>query len=109
MFTRLFVQNPIFTNVIAIIAVILGIVSLTRLPIALYPDITPPTIAVSAARAQSSGDCSQYAATSATFSISNGADFAAITSPCSFTTAQRTPCVPASMPINSIQIPFPSA
>ena len=45
MFTRLFVQNPIFTNVIAIIAVILGIVSLTRLPIALYPDITPPTIA----------------------------------------------------------------
>ena len=48
MFTRLFVQNPIFTNVIAIIAVILGIVSLTRLPIALYPDITPPTIAVSA-------------------------------------------------------------
>ena len=34
MFTRLFVQNPIFTNVIAIIAVILGIVSLTRLPIA---------------------------------------------------------------------------
>lgn len=47
MFTRLFVQNPIFTNVIAIIAVILGIVSLTRLPIALYPDITPPTIAVS--------------------------------------------------------------
>ena len=43
MFTRLFVQNPIFTNVIAIIAVILGIVSLTRLPIALYPDITPPT------------------------------------------------------------------
>ena len=48
MFTRLFVQNPTFTNVIAIIAVILGIVSLTRLPIALYPDITPPTIAVSA-------------------------------------------------------------
>mgnify|MGYP002547403745 CR=1 FL=1 len=48
MFTRLFVQNPIFTNVIATIAVILGIVSLTRLPIALYPDITPPTIAVSA-------------------------------------------------------------
>ena len=48
MFTRLFVQNPIFTNVIAIIAVILGVVSLTRLPIALYPDITPPTIAVSA-------------------------------------------------------------
>ena len=48
MFTRLFVQNPIFTNVIAIITVILGIVSLTRLPVALYPDITPPTIAVSA-------------------------------------------------------------
>lgn len=40
--------KPIFTNVIAIIAVILGIVSLARLPIALYPDITPPTIAVSA-------------------------------------------------------------
>lgn len=48
MISRLFVNNPIFTNVIAIIALILGAISLTRLPMALYPDITPPTIAVAA-------------------------------------------------------------
>ncbi len=48
MITRLFVNNPIFTNVIAIVALILGGIALARLPMALYPDITPPTIAVAA-------------------------------------------------------------
>lgn len=48
MFSRLFIQNPIFTSVIAIIMVILGGLTLYGLPVGLYPDITPPTVVVNA-------------------------------------------------------------
>jgi hydrophobic/amphiphilic exporter-1 (mainly G- bacteria), HAE1 family len=41
-----FIDRPIFANVIAIIIVILGAVSLLRLPISQYPNIVPPTIQV---------------------------------------------------------------
>ena len=43
-----FVRRPIFAMVIAIITVIVGLVALGRLPIAQYPDITPPMVSVSA-------------------------------------------------------------
>ena len=43
-----FVRRPIVAMVIAIIIVILGLVALRGLPIAQYPDITPPMVSVSA-------------------------------------------------------------
>ena len=43
-----FVNRPIVAMVIAIITVIVGLVALSRLPIAQYPEITPPMVAVSA-------------------------------------------------------------
>jgi len=43
-----FVRRPIVAMVIAIIIVILGVTSMTKLPIAQYPDINPPEVAVSA-------------------------------------------------------------
>ncbi len=46
MFSKFFIERPVFAAVIAIVIVLLGIVSLLRLPIAQYPDITPPTIYV---------------------------------------------------------------
>ncbi len=48
MFSRFFIERPIFAAVIAIVIVIAGVVSLVGLPIAQYPDITPPTVNVSA-------------------------------------------------------------
>ncbi|MGD8532577.1 MAG: efflux RND transporter permease subunit, partial [Gammaproteobacteria bacterium] len=42
-----FVRRPIVAMVIAIIIVILGLVAMGRLPIAQYPDITPPLVNVS--------------------------------------------------------------
>ncbi len=42
-----FIRRPIVAMVISIVTVIVGAVSLTRLPIAQYPDITPPVIQVS--------------------------------------------------------------
>ena len=44
--SKFFIEHPIFANVIAIITMILGAVALFNLPIAQYPEITPPTIQV---------------------------------------------------------------
>src|SRR5450631_2238997 len=44
-----FIDRPIFSTVLAIIITIAGAVSLAGLPIARYPQITPPTIVVSTA------------------------------------------------------------
>lgn len=46
MFSKFFIERPIFANVIAIITMILGIVAIGRLPVAQYPNITPPTVQV---------------------------------------------------------------
>jgi len=46
MISNFFIERPIFANVIAIITIILGAVSLVNLPVAQYPDIVPPTIQV---------------------------------------------------------------
>ena len=46
MISKFFIERPIFANVIAIITIILGIVSLENLPVAQYPAIVPPTIQV---------------------------------------------------------------
>ena len=43
-----FVRRPIVAMVIAIIIVIVGFVSMGRLPVAQYPEITPPTVEVTA-------------------------------------------------------------
>jgi len=48
MFARFFVDRPIFATVLSLVIVIVGLVALTRLPIAQYPEVTPPTIQVSA-------------------------------------------------------------
>ena len=43
-----FVRRPIVAMVIAIIIVLLGVVSMTTLPVAQYPEITPPEVGVTA-------------------------------------------------------------
>ena len=48
MFSRFFIERPIFASVISIVLVIAGLVSLGTLPIAQYPEITPPTVEVKA-------------------------------------------------------------
>lgn len=48
MFSRFFIERPIFANVIAIITVLGGAVAMMGLPVEQYPEITPPTVRVSA-------------------------------------------------------------
>ncbi|MEN5180747.1 efflux RND transporter permease subunit [Comamonas testosteroni] len=47
--SKFFIHRPIFAWVIAIFVVLAGIVSITRLPVAQFPSVAPPTITVTAA------------------------------------------------------------
>ena len=44
-----FIKHPIIAGVIAVVTTLLGLISMSALPISQYPDITPVTIAMSAA------------------------------------------------------------
>src|SRR5213082_2278549 len=48
MFARFFIDRPIFAWVISIVITLGGFVAVFALPVAQYPDITPPTVEVSA-------------------------------------------------------------
>ena len=48
MFSLFFIKRPIFAKVISIFIVIVGSIALYILPVAQFPQITPPTIQVSA-------------------------------------------------------------
>lgn len=48
MFSQFFIHRPIFAAVLSIIITLAGGVALLTLPIAQYPEITPPTVEVSA-------------------------------------------------------------
>ena len=46
--SKFFINRPIFATVLALLILLGGIVAITKLPIEQYPDLTPPTIQVSA-------------------------------------------------------------
>jgi multidrug efflux pump len=48
MLARFFIDRPIFAWVLSIVIILIGAVSTYFLPLDLYPDITPPTVTVSA-------------------------------------------------------------
>ena len=48
MFSKFFIERPIFAMVLAIIMILAGVLTVITLPIAQYPEITPPTVQVSA-------------------------------------------------------------
>ena len=47
-FAHFFVDRPIFATVLSIVLLLIGGIAYTTLPVAQYPDITPPTIVVRA-------------------------------------------------------------
>jgi HAE1 family hydrophobic/amphiphilic exporter-1 len=46
MISKFFIERPVLANVIAILTVVIGLVALTALPVAQYPDVVPPTVQV---------------------------------------------------------------
>lgn len=49
MFSKFFIDRPIFATVLALLLIFAGVLTVRTLPVAQYPDITPPTVMVSAA------------------------------------------------------------
>jgi HAE1 family hydrophobic/amphiphilic exporter-1 len=47
-FSRFFIQRPIFATLLSIVVIIAGVVTFGALPVTQYPEITPPTVQVSA-------------------------------------------------------------
>jgi multidrug efflux pump subunit AcrB len=47
-FSRFFINRPIFASVLSIVTVLAGVIAYFTLPVAQYPDITPPTVEVAA-------------------------------------------------------------
>lgn len=48
MFSKFFINRPIFSIVIAIMMLLAGLLTIKTLPVAQFPDITPPTVNVTA-------------------------------------------------------------
>ncbi len=47
MIADIFIKRPVTAIVVSIVIVLVGIISLINLPVAQYPDITPPTVSIS--------------------------------------------------------------
>ena len=48
MFSKFFINRPIFSTVVSVIIILAGVISLNILPIKEYPSVTPPQINVEA-------------------------------------------------------------
>ena len=48
MFSQFFIDRPIFATVLSVVILLVGGVALVGMPVGQYPDVTPPTIAVTA-------------------------------------------------------------
>ena len=46
--SRFFIDRPIFAWVIALFIVVLGAAAITKLPVAQYPTVAPPSIVINA-------------------------------------------------------------
>lgn len=48
MFSKFFIERPIFATVLALLIIVAGVVTFPMLPIEQYPNVTPPTVQVNA-------------------------------------------------------------
>jgi HAE1 family hydrophobic/amphiphilic exporter-1 len=48
MFSRFFIERPVLANTLALVTILMGVLSLLRLPVSQYPDVVPPTVSVTA-------------------------------------------------------------
>ena len=56
MFSKFFIERPRFAAVVSLLLVITGILTMFKLPVAEYPEISPPQIRVSATYSGASAD-----------------------------------------------------
>lgn len=64
MFVAFFIKRPIFSTVIALVIVLAGVVCIPILPVALFPQIVPPTVQVSSTYTGASAEVVEQTVTS---------------------------------------------
>ncbi len=71
---QFFISRPIFAWVVSILIMVLGLLSITQLPVAQYPNVAPPSISVTANYAGASAETLQETVTSVIEQQLNGID-----------------------------------
>src|SRR6185436_9420458 len=71
---QFFINRPVFAWVVSILIMVLGALSITRLPVAQYPNVAPPSISVTANYAGASAETLQETVTSVIEQQLNGID-----------------------------------
>ncbi|MBK1881703.1 efflux RND transporter permease subunit [Luteolibacter pohnpeiensis] len=71
---RFFIERPIFAVVVSILICLLGVISITQLPVAQYPSVAPPSISVTATYAGASSETLSDTVTSVIEQQLNGID-----------------------------------
>ncbi|TKW67809.1 MAG: efflux RND transporter permease subunit [Paracoccus denitrificans] len=62
--SRFFIRRPVFAWVIAIVTVLLGALGMNQLPVSQYPEVSPPTVRISATYTGASAEAVQNSVTS---------------------------------------------
>ena len=63
MFSRFFINRPIFASVISIVIILIGVVSIPLLPVSQFPQVTPPTVEVTASFTGASSEVMEQSVT----------------------------------------------
>ena len=71
---QFFINRPVFAWVVSILIMVIGALAITRLPVAQYPSVAPPSISVSANYAGASAEALQESVTSVIEQQLNGID-----------------------------------
>ncbi len=71
---RFFIDRPVFAWVVSILIALLGIISITQLPVAQYPSVAPPSISITANYAGASAETLTDTVTSVIEQNLNGID-----------------------------------
>lgn len=71
---QFFINRPVFAWVVSILIMVIGALAITRLPVAQYPSVAPPSISVSANYAGASAETLQETVTSVIEQQLNGID-----------------------------------
>ena len=74
MFSKFFIERPVFASVLSIVIVLFGTISMMTLPVAQYPDILPPEVNVSAVYPGATADVVASAVSSPLEQVINGVD-----------------------------------
>jgi multidrug efflux pump len=71
---KFFIDRPVFAWVVSILIVLMGALAITKLPVAQYPSIAPPSVSVTATYAGASAEILQDTVTSVIEQQMNGID-----------------------------------